>query len=86
MANEDNMGALWKKNGPKGEYFSGMVEIGDQKINIVVFPNSYKKSENQPDYRIMKSRPKGEQQTQVPQKKAQEQEFDDFPSDDLIPF
>lgn len=82
MANEDNMGALWKKSGPKGEYFSGMVEVGDEKINIVVFPNSYKKAENQPDYRIMKSRPKGEQ---APKPAPRQEEFTDFP-DSQIPF
>lgn len=84
MANEDNMGALWKKSGPKGEYFSGSVEVNGEKINIVVFPNSFKKAENHPDYRILKSRPKGE--APAPKPEPREQEFNDFPGGDDIPF
>lgn len=55
--NDDEIGALWIKQGSKGEFLAG--HINDQQI--LVFPNSYKKNDRHPDYRIIKSRPKPQQ-------------------------
>ena len=58
MANDNSIGALWKK----GEFLSGMVEVDGKKVDIVVFPNKYKEGvASRPDYRILKSRPKNQQ-------------------------
>lgn len=59
MANEA-IGALWKKESQRGEFFSGNVEVNGEKIQIVVFPNTYKKADNHPDYRILLSQPREE--------------------------
>ena len=46
-------GALWLKENKKGNKFmSGEIEIGDEKIYITVFKNSYKKEDKHPDYLI----------------------------------
>jgi hypothetical protein len=54
MPNENKIGALWQKTGPKGDYFTG--EVNGQKI--VVFANGYKQSEKHPDWIILKSLPR----------------------------
>lgn len=73
---DDSIGALWIKDGKNGKYMSGVVEIDGAKHNIVVFKNGYKEKENQPDYRILKSKPKDAPKEDVKQ--------DDFKDD--IPF
>ena len=70
---EDSIGALWKKTGQKGEYMTGEVEVNGVKQRIVVFKNSYKEKENQPDYRILASKPQGDK----PQPKQEEKDFDE---------
>jgi len=75
---EDSIGALWKKTGQKGEYMTGEVEVNGVKQRIVVFKNSYKEKENQPDYRILASKPQGDKPQEAKPKS------DDF--DDDLPF
>lgn len=55
---EKSIGALWKKQGNKGEYMTGNIEIDGGEFKIVVFANGFKDKETQPDYRIYKSQPK----------------------------
>ncbi len=52
----DELGALWVKSGAKGDYMTGMING----VPVVVFPNTKKASDKAPDYRVLKSRPKGE--------------------------
>lgn len=54
---DDSIGALWSKQGAKGNYLSGYVEVGGQKVNIVCFVNAHKREEKHPDYRILVSKP-----------------------------
>lgn len=55
--NPDELGALWIKTGAKGEYLTGTIN-GQP---VVVFRNTYKtEGSNQPDWRVLKSKPKGE--------------------------
>jgi len=76
---DDSIGALWRKEGAKGPYYTGLIEINGEKINIVAFPNKMKKSDNSPDVRILRSKTKEElQQQQKPQPKNEEF-FDDIP-------
>lgn len=46
------IGALWLKEGPKGKFMSGEIEIGGQTHRIMVFKNNYKDAPNKPDYTI----------------------------------
>ena len=56
---EKSIGALWAKEGKAGEYMTGQIDLEDgSKLRIVVFKNTFKKAENQPDYKIYKSRPR----------------------------
>lgn len=48
-----SIGALWKNKSQKGDtYLSGSIEIGKEKIDIIVFKNNYKEQEKHPDYKI----------------------------------
>lgn len=82
-AREDELGALWKKSNDKGEFFTGAMTFDGVKIDIVVFPNGYKREERHPDFRILKAR-KGERRPQpaAPTSGARTVE----PDDDRIPF
>lgn len=55
---DEELGALWIKNGANGEFFTGTIKIGREEADVVVFPNRYKEKDNQPDYRILRSRPR----------------------------
>jgi hypothetical protein len=62
MASENDkaIGALWVKNGPKGQYMTGDIEIDGKKTKLVCFLNQYKKEEKHPDWRIMESEPRAQ--------------------------
>lgn len=54
--NPDELGALWIKSGRKGDYMTGTI-MGQP---VVLFRNDRKQpGSNQPDWRVMKSKPKG---------------------------
>jgi len=55
---EKPVGALWKKEGQYGHYYSGEIEINGEKIRIVCFANQHKKESKHPDYKIYISKPK----------------------------
>lgn len=52
--NPDELGALWEKSGAKGPYMTGT--IGG--VKVVLFKNGNKSSEKQPDWRVLKSKPR----------------------------
>lgn len=52
--NPDEIGALWQKSSARGDYFTGTVN-GQR---IVVFANTRKSSDKQPDWRILKAKPR----------------------------
>jgi hypothetical protein len=64
---DEKVGALWSKSSARGEYFTGNLELKpeqikelmdhDGKLQIVVFRND-KKTGKQPDWRILRSKPK----------------------------
>ena len=56
MAKDENeIGALWIKTSAKGlEFMSGTVNGQD----VVLFRNTNKKNEKQPDWRVLKSQPR----------------------------
>jgi uncharacterized protein (DUF736 family) len=58
--NPDELGALWMKSGSKGEYMTGTIN-GQA---VVVFKNDRKEAgSKQPDWRVLKSKPKEERET-----------------------
>lgn len=60
---ETELGALWRKEGPSGPFMTGSVQVEGVKVDIVVFPNGFKEKDNQPDFRILKSRPREERES-----------------------
>ncbi len=63
MPKTNDIGALWLNESQAGKkYLSGSVEVNGEKIKVVVFKNSYKKNDNQPDYRIYESKPQGQEE------------------------
>lgn len=59
---DDELGALWKKQNANGTFLTGTIEVDGKRIDIVVFDNRYKRSDNHPDYRILRSKPRDERQ------------------------
>jgi len=51
---EDEIGALWQKTSAKGDYFTGTVNG----VQVVIFPNQFKREDKRPDWRIFKSKPR----------------------------
>lgn len=63
MAKDPNeIGALWIRTGPKGQYMTGSITVNGEAIKIVCFPNNFKKEERHPDWRVLISQPKGEKE------------------------
>lgn len=58
MERVKDLGVLWVKQGPKGEYMTGTIEVSGEKINIVCFLNTHKSELKHPDWRILKSVPR----------------------------
>ena len=52
----DNIWALWLKNGKNGQFLTGKIKINEDEIKIVIFKNNYKNKDNQPDYTILKAK------------------------------
>ena len=51
--NPDELGALWLKKNDRGEYMTGTIN-GEK---VVAWKNTKKTKDNQPDWRIFKSKP-----------------------------
>ena len=47
------IGGLWLKDGQKGKFFSGQLELDGKKIDILVFKNDKGDNPKRPDYQIM---------------------------------
>lgn len=53
--NPDELGALWVKQSARGDYMTGTIAG----VQVVCFLND-RKTGNQPDWRVLKSKPKGD--------------------------
>ncbi len=52
----DKVGALWLKDGKKGKFMSGEIEVGGAKVRVLVFKNTYHESgDKKPDYEVFVS-------------------------------
>lgn len=88
---EQELGALWQMEGARGTYFTGSISLdgGATKTRVVIFKNTRKSSDGQPDFRILKSQP---QQGDAPQRRpdnhpTNDPGYDPAPvTDDDIPF
>ena len=69
---EREFGALWKNEGRNQTYLTG--KIGDQKV--VIFSNKNKNKDNQPDFRVYKSEPKGQETAEAKSDNAADTEED----------
>lgn len=58
--NEDpnEIGVLWEKTGSKGPYFTGTID-GQR---VVVFKNGHKRSDKAPDWRVLRAKPREQQE------------------------
>ena len=63
---EKELGALWIRSGAKGQYMTGTLTIDGTAIKVVAFTNQNKKNPKEPDYRILKSVPREQEQNVVP--------------------
>lgn len=72
---ERELGAFWTQDSKKGKYLSGSVDLaklqGDGKMRVVMFPNSNKESDNQPDYILYVSKDTQPQSNSGAVKKAE---------------
>lgn len=55
---DKSIGALWKKDGSKGPFFSGNIEINGMKLEIIAFVERDKKNPKGPDIKIYISKPR----------------------------
>jgi hypothetical protein len=62
MEKANDLGALWIKSSTKGQYMTGTIKINGETTNIVCFLNSNKKEAKHPDWKILKSVPKSDNQ------------------------
>lgn len=54
----NEIGALWEKEGKRGTYMTGTING----VRVVLFKNGNKGNEKSPDWRVLKSQPKAEEQ------------------------
>ena len=64
---DERVGALWNKTSSRGTFMTGTLELTDAhvaemqanqgKLQVIVFMNE-KKTGNQPDWRVLKSKPR----------------------------
>jgi hypothetical protein len=51
-------GAFWEKVSGKGDkYYSGVLDIDDKKVDVVLFIQKVKKTEKSPDLTLIESKP-----------------------------
>ena len=89
------IGALWKREKDGKEYFSGVLNDLRGKINIAVFPNTFKENDNQPDMNIViswynpdekKTEDSNKESAQQGNKKSKKKKKFDYGSDEEAPF
>ena len=59
---DDELGVMWNGKGGRSPAFTGKLTSGGMEARFVVFPNNKKTRDAQPDYRILKARPKPQEE------------------------
>jgi uncharacterized protein (DUF736 family) len=54
------LGALWKRESPNQKYLTGRIQVDGKEVNVVVFMNKHKSKDNQPDFRVYRSKDRNE--------------------------
>jgi uncharacterized protein (DUF736 family) len=72
--NPDELGALWIKQSERGEFMTGTISG----VPVVVFRNTRKQG-NQPDWRVLKSKPQDGKATSRPAKREAAPEYANEP-------
>lgn len=67
--NPDEIGALWRKQGRKGEFLTGEINIDGVAHRFIAFPNQTFDKPNRPAYRILKAK--------SPEERQKEREYND---------
>ena len=62
---QDELGALWIRSGAKGTYMTGTLTIDGVAIQVVCFTNQNKKDAKHPDWRILRSKPREQEENNV---------------------
>lgn len=57
MSNLNEIGAVWKRTGKTGEYFTGSVMLNGVAYEIRIFKNDYKKLDKHPDMKVFLATP-----------------------------
>lgn len=57
MSQLNEIGALWKRTGKTGEYFTGSIMLNGQAYEIRAFKNDYKKQDKHPDLKVFLALP-----------------------------
>lgn len=84
---KNNIGALWVKEGTKGKFYKGNIILDNgEKINIVVFKNTYKSKETQPDYQILKAKLNNQDEQYEKEEREAIQNEENFTFNDDLPF
>lgn len=53
------LGSLWEREGARGTFMTGEVEIGGVKTDVILFRNTFKKEgSREPDWRIFQGEPR----------------------------
>jgi len=82
---EESIGAIWEKTAKNGQpYYSGTVTVDGVEVRFVAFKNR-KKEGNQPDWRILESKPASNHQDTRPEPPKQEAKAN-APDEDYCPF
>lgn len=80
MEKKPSIGAFWKKvSGSLTEYYSGNITIDGKKIYLVMFNNTAKKNEKEPDLRMFISEPIPKTGESYAVKKIKEEVPEDVP-------
>ena len=77
-----NVGGLWLKEGAKGKFMSGEIELGGVKQHILIFRNDKDGVEKRPDYRIyisQEEKPIPPEESGFPQDEFKDDKFPDIP-------
>lgn len=95
----DELGALWRKEGRRGEYWTGKIKVthaeaaslADERgeVAVVAFIDTDKRNERAPDVRLYISRPRSDQPDQRRDAAAMQRQSRPATPDDLddsIPF